>query len=99
MKKKMPYSAVTQPLPAPLSQGGTFSSTVARHMTWVSPNRTRQEPSACLYFFCQAEDGIRSSSVTGVQTCALPICAGDAPARAGGADFDAEKARIVASRA
>src|SRR5207237_9530572 len=27
----------------------------------------------CLYFFFQAEDGIRDSSVTGVQTCALPI--------------------------
>src|SRR5207237_6148028 len=26
------------------------------------------------YFFFQAEDGIRCSSVTGVQTCALPIC-------------------------
>src|SRR5207237_6004916 len=26
------------------------------------------------YFFFQAEDGIRYSSVTGVQTCALPIC-------------------------
>src|SRR5260370_10404852 len=25
-------------------------------------------------FFFQAEDGIRYSSVTGVQTCALPIC-------------------------
>src|SRR5437762_4592288 len=24
-------------------------------------------------FFCQAEDGIRVTSVTGVQTCALPI--------------------------
>src|SRR5438093_10625837 len=24
--------------------------------------------------FCQAEDGIRDWSVTGVQTCALPIC-------------------------
>src|SRR5260370_11378884 len=38
----------------------------------------------CLFFF-QAEDGIRDSSVTGVQTCALPIClaasrpAGQAP--------------------
>src|SRR5260370_673605 len=28
--------------------------------------------SPCLFFF-QAEDGIRDSSVTGVQTCALPI--------------------------
>src|SRR5260370_21123165 len=27
-----------------------------------------------LFFFFQAEDGIRDSSVTGVQTCALPIC-------------------------
>src|SRR5207237_8615636 len=26
-----------------------------------------------LFFFFQAEDGIRDSSVTGVQTCALPI--------------------------
>src|SRR5260370_16698961 len=25
-------------------------------------------------FFFQAEEGIRDSSVTGVQTCALPIC-------------------------
>src|SRR5260370_21515792 len=28
----------------------------------------------CCFFFFQAEDGIRDSSVTGVQTCALPIC-------------------------
>src|SRR5688500_20105696 len=26
------------------------------------------------YFFFQAEDGIRDYKVTGVQTCALPIC-------------------------
>src|SRR5260370_28212048 len=26
-----------------------------------------------MFFFFQAEDGIRDSSVTGVQTCALPI--------------------------
>src|SRR2546430_3170412 len=26
------------------------------------------------YFFFQAEDGIRDLTVTGVQTCALPIC-------------------------
>ena len=29
----------------------------------------------CLFFFFQAEDGIRDTSVTGVQTCALPISA------------------------
>src|SRR2546430_8828121 len=29
-----------------------------------------------LFFFFQAEDGIRDLTVTGVQTCALPICDG-----------------------
>src|SRR2546430_10953695 len=28
------------------------------------------------FFFFQAEDGIRDLTVTGVQTCALPICSG-----------------------
>src|SRR5256885_10851714 len=28
---------------------------------------------ACVFFFFQAEDGIRDYKVTGVQTCALPI--------------------------
>src|SRR5690348_18430326 len=27
-----------------------------------------------MFFFFQAEDGIRDGRVTGVQTCALPIC-------------------------
>src|SRR5207245_4332452 len=27
-----------------------------------------------VFFFFQAEDGIRDATVTGVQTCALPIC-------------------------
>src|SRR5437016_10750396 len=31
----------------------------------------------CCFFFFQAEDGIRDWSVTGVQTCALPICFGE----------------------
>src|SRR5476649_2095608 len=30
------------------------------------------------FFFFQAEDGIRDHCVTGVQTCALPICKGTA---------------------
>ena len=29
-----------------------------------------------VFFFFQAEDGIRDIGVTGVQTCALPICCG-----------------------
>src|SRR5689334_24489751 len=37
----------------------------------------------CVFFF-QAEDGIRDGTVTGVQTCALPICASTAlPPRIG----------------
>src|SRR2546425_10050367 len=35
------------------------------------------------FFFFQAEDGIRDKLVTGVQTCALPICAGSALLDAG----------------
>src|SRR2546425_2231505 len=40
-----------------------------------------------VFFFFQAEDGIRDKLVTGVQTCALPICVRGAhpPDRAGGA--------------
>src|SRR2546422_8008275 len=30
--------------------------------------------SSSFFFFFQAEDGIRDVAVTGVQTCALPIC-------------------------
>src|SRR5690349_24005705 len=33
------------------------------------------------FFFFQAEDGIRDLYVTGVQTCALPICRGRGQAR------------------
>src|SRR5690625_3333687 len=32
-----------------------------------------------VFFFFQAEDGIRDGHVTGVQTCALPILEGDEP--------------------
>src|SRR5215213_9254079 len=35
------------------------------------------------FFFFQAEDGIRDWSVTGVQTCALPICASGGDLRGG----------------
>src|SRR2546427_2556742 len=34
--------------------------------------------SSVFFFFFQAEDGIRDLTVTGVQTCALPISAGTA---------------------
>src|SRR6266566_1503461 len=57
----MPYSAVTQPLPWPLSQGGSRSSSVAVTSTWVSPNLTIQEPSAYLTT-PRSSDTARSSS-------------------------------------
>src|SRR5688572_31332993 len=34
------------------------------HLNWID----------FIFFFFQAEDGIRDLTVTGVQTCALPIC-------------------------
>src|SRR5689334_12994896 len=34
-------------------------------------------PIILMLFFFQAEDGIRDGTVTGVQTCALPICKGE----------------------
>src|SRR5438046_9210416 len=37
-----------------------------------------------MVFFFQAEDGIRDWSVTGVQTCALPICKAIAELRGDG---------------
>src|SRR5262245_44426603 len=57
----MPYSAVTQPRACPLSQGGSRSSSVAVTRTWVSPNFTKQEPSA--YFTTpRSSEMARSSS-------------------------------------
>src|SRR5690625_6265530 len=43
-----------------------------------SESRVCYTRSPCLFFFFffQAEDGIRDGHVTGVQTCALPICGG-----------------------
>src|SRR3712207_8513180 len=57
-----------------------------------------------LFFFFQAEDGIRDIGVTGVQTCALPIYPGDeqrvdvAPGQPGGDAIGAGAHRARASR-
>src|SRR5690625_6049560 len=42
-----------------------------RHL--LSPQFLLYTPDGLLFFFFQAEDGIRDGHVTGVQTCALPI--------------------------
>src|SRR5260370_9200502 len=47
-----------------------------------------------LFFFFQAEDGIRDSSVTGVQTCALPICCFTFPTRYHRPDFGSALGRF-----
>src|SRR2546430_3300281 len=41
-----------------------------------------------IFFFFQAEDGIRDLTVTGVQTCALPISAGTLRIRAEWHSYD-----------
>src|SRR5256885_4835769 len=51
-------------------------------LIWVIADEKQR---AMLFFFFQAEDGIRDYKVTGVQTCALPICSthfSSAPAKA-----------------
>src|SRR2546430_4098801 len=40
----------------------------------VASSDTIEVMYVCCFFFFQAEDGIRDLTVTGVQTCALPIC-------------------------
>src|SRR5258706_9323649 len=46
-----------------------------------------------LFFFFQAEDGIRDWSVTGVQTCALPIYATDQADDRGGVELPGTEER------
>src|SRR5690606_40579478 len=48
-----------------------------------------------LYFFFQAEDGIRDFHVTGVQTCALPISRRNDDPQAASRPFDAERDGFV----
>src|SRR5690348_17403048 len=49
------------------------------------------------FFFFQAEDGIRDGRVTGVQTCALPICGGRLAGRGGEGGGGEPGARDVAA--
>src|SRR5580698_7329868 len=57
----MPYSAVIQPRAWPFSHGGSRSSSVAVTSTWVSPNFTKQEPSANFTTPRSSETGRNSS--------------------------------------
>src|SRR5699024_12178992 len=50
-------------------------------------------------FFFQAEDGIRDRNVTGVQTCALPICITDQQAADKAKEFLSHFEEVAAVRA
>src|SRR5687767_15967184 len=49
-----------------------------------------------MYFFFQAEDGIRDKLVTGVQTCALPILRSANPAGVNSSASSSAVSRLVA---
>src|SRR6266498_58132 len=62
-------------MPIGYSQASTtLGSTAAETLVDVVVVCVAQLLEANVFFF-QAEDGIRDADVTGVQTCALPICA------------------------
>src|SRR5574343_1108896 len=44
------------------------------HLIPSAPSGASADVLCLVVFFFQAEDGIRARDVTGVQTCALPIC-------------------------
>src|SRR5687767_15364455 len=53
-------------------------NTMRRSVTILNTSIVNKQSDATMqyifFFFFQAEDGIRDKLVTGVQTCALPIC-------------------------
>src|SRR5256885_12075611 len=55
--------------------GGPVGTMVQLRLSDQDPAQTYSY--SLLIFFFQAEDGIRDYKVTGVQTCALPICVGE----------------------
>src|SRR5205085_4897762 len=54
--------------------GGRDAGGANRVPPWSARDLAQQCPVERSLFFFQAEDGIRDLTVTGVQTCALPIC-------------------------
>src|SRR5205809_5060025 len=64
-----------------MRQSRDWKGSHARKLIEVHPAEHVRKEDEDLFFFFQAEDGIRDVAVTGVQTCALPISR--APARGG----------------
>src|SRR2546430_4532964 len=71
--------------------GGTEERAVGLVWGWVQQTYKQSISRSFVLFFFQAEDGIRDLTVTGVQTCALPICTRRSCARA--RHHDVERAR------
>src|SRR5688500_20007778 len=73
-----------------------MASYISAVRLWITITVTFASP-----FFFQAEDGIRDYKVTGVQTCALPICRdgrrprSGAPARARGGGVVSVRVLVV----
>src|SRR5438094_7474440 len=73
-------------MPARMTEPAVGASTCASgNQVWngnigtlMAKARKKARKAASCFFF-QAEDGIRDRTVTGVQTCALPICFREAP--------------------
>src|SRR5256886_4351060 len=63
--------------PQPLiADRAEYSSVTEQHAAALASaaDAARTRSLSFYFFFFQAEDGIRDLTVTGVQTCALPIC-------------------------
>src|SRR5258707_11880679 len=50
---------------------------VCEELATLEKSQSARSSIDSFFFFFQAEDGIRDIGVTGVQTCALPICLAD----------------------
>src|SRR5260221_622133 len=50
-----------------------FPPTATKEIQYLNAKGALTETDISVFFFFQAEDGIRDHCVTGVQTCALPI--------------------------
>src|SRR4029077_191666 len=83
-KKKKKSNREEQNICRAGTRGDERTARVCREVYLICAIWRTSTPLCCAHFvdlwFFQAEDGIRDSSVTGVQTCALPICSdpGDA---------------------
>src|SRR6266436_7686399 len=73
---------------------GSRSFATRQFFSCYSATSEAQLAASIGFFFFQAEDGIRDVAVTGVQTCALPICAPRSPRRPAAPDDQKRRWRL-----